>query len=63
MAERPSRWAWPPCCHHKSLPWYATASSNSGGQPAGREILSGATLTSKGWLQCVENALLPAQRE
>jgi uncharacterized protein with FMN-binding domain len=25
--------------------------------------ISGATLTSKGWLQCVENALVPAQRE
>jgi uncharacterized protein with FMN-binding domain len=27
------------------------------------DTVSGATLTSKGWLQCVENALLPAQRE
>jgi len=27
------------------------------------DTISGATLTSKGWLQCVENALLQAQRE
>jgi uncharacterized protein with FMN-binding domain len=27
------------------------------------DTVSGATLTSKGWLQCVENALLQAQRE
>lgn len=25
------------------------------------DTISGATLTSKGWLQCIENALLPAQ--
>ena len=27
------------------------------------DTISGATLTSKGWLQCVENALLQAQHE
>jgi len=27
------------------------------------DTISGATLTSKGWLQCVENALVQAQRE
>ncbi|HSJ55326.1 MAG TPA: FMN-binding protein [Anaerolineae bacterium] len=27
------------------------------------DTISGATLTSKGWLQCIENALLQAQRE
>ena len=27
------------------------------------DTISGATLTSKGWLQCVENALIQAQRD
>jgi len=27
------------------------------------DTISGATLTSKGWLQCVENALIQAQSE
>jgi uncharacterized protein with FMN-binding domain len=27
------------------------------------DTISGATLTSKGWLQCVENALVQAQGE